>query len=520
MTCAAKIEDSADAMNSALYLWREAYGKAPQDVDVVCGLAKCLSFVLVRPSNTYRVSDALRVLDCFSDQSHPEIRTARADVLRFNDSSAARVVTAYGPADGLSRAATRTRRRLWWRSAGPLGQLSLRVADRIPGKRRARHASEPVPRTEAESEAVAQVLDSVRHLPPSATREHIEQALQQHGRQPSLLLACANAADADHAYWHSLVVAAEAARSSPDSLDTVCGLAWALDATYGYGTALQALESLPADARQTVEARVFAGNLHRSAGNFALAAAAYDDPRDLDRYDRENRRDCARRALLRPFRAPGRDDVDAIDPSSFDPVPPGIAQLLDRAATLIDEPARMRELAKAALDEHSRHPRLLLVLAEAERLYGDRHASAALADEAMRAAPKDPLIVAGAIKELWLADYDADSLRAISELSEQLNSSPAIRGTAARSTGTGGCVHMRSPPSAAVGLTHGAGGCDGPAGGGPAVQQRGSAPPSRPGRTHCYLGWHYPRRRRSRCPRCRFPSLSPLRSAATWPFTR
>ena len=200
--------------------------------------------------------------------------------------------------------------------------------------------------------------------------------------------------------------------------------------THGYGTALQPLESLPADARQTVEARVFAGNLHRYAGNFALAATAYGDPRDLDRYDRKSRRRCARRALLRRLRAASRDDVDAIDPSSFDPVPSGIAQVLDRAATLIDEPARMRELAKAALEEHGRHPRLLLVLAEAEGLYGDRHASAALAAEAMRAAPKDPLTVAEGINELWLADYDADALRAITDLSEQLNSSPAIRRTA------------------------------------------------------------------------------------------
>ncbi len=430
LACAAKVEDSADAPNRALYLWREAYRGVPQDVDVVCGLAICLGSTLVRPSNTFRVSDALQVLNRFSDQSHPEIRTARADVLRFNDCSAARVVAAYGPVGDLSRAAARTRRRLWWRSAGPFGQLSLRVADRVRGERRACSRTEPVPRTEVESEAVAEVLDSIRQLPPSAARERIEEAWRQHGRQPSLLLAYVDAADSDRAYWQGLVVAAEAARSSPDSLDTVSSLAWALDATHGYGSALQVLASLPAAARQTVEARVFAGSLHRYEGYFALAATAYGDPRDLDGYDRKSRRHCARRALLRRLRAASRDDVGAIDPASFDPVPPGIAQVLDRAATLIDEPARMRELAKAALEEHGRHPRLLLVLAVAERLYGDRHASAALAAEAMHAAPEDPLIVAEAIRELWLADYDADALRAITDLSEQLNSSPAIRGTA------------------------------------------------------------------------------------------
>src|SRR5260370_15889500 len=113
-----------------------------------------------------------------------------------------------------------------------------------------------------------------------------EEAWQQHGRQPSLLLECARADASDGAYWHCLAVAAEAARSSPDSLDTVCMLAWALDATYGYGPALQVLASLPAAARQTAEARVAAGTLHPAAGNYALAVAAYGDPRDLDRFDR------------------------------------------------------------------------------------------------------------------------------------------------------------------------------------------------------------------------------------------
>ena len=226
-------------------------------------------------------------------------------------------------------------------------------------------------------------------------------------------------------------MAAEAARSSTDSLDTVCTLASAraYDTTYGYAAALQVLESLPASARQTVEARVLAGELHRSAKNFALAATAYGDPRDLDRYDRKKRRRCARRALLQRLRSASRGDVDAIDPASFNPVPSAIARVLDQAALLIDQPAEVRELVSAAPGEQGRHPLLLLTLAEAERAYGDRHACAALATEAMHSAPEDPLIVARSIRELWLADYDADALRVIADLSEQLTTSPAVRST-------------------------------------------------------------------------------------------
>ena len=183
-----------------------------------------------------------------------------------------------------------------------------------------------------------------------------------------------------------------------------------------------------------------AGDLHRYARNFAIAAAAYGDPRDLSRYDRKVRRYCVRRALLQPLRASSRDDVDAIDPSSFDPMPPGIAQVLDRAATLTDEPARMRELAKAAIEEHGRHPQLLLVLAEAERLYGDRHAGAAMAAEAMGAAPKDPLIVA---KPSGSYGSRTTTQTRCARSRTSPNSSTASRpfaGPRATSTGTGGCV--------------------------------------------------------------------------------
>jgi tetratricopeptide (TPR) repeat protein len=427
LACAARIEDAADAKNTACYLWREALQQAPDDIDVVCGLARCLAYTLVKPSYTLRTSDALRVLDSFPDQSHPEIRTARADVLRSNDAPAARVVAAYGPVDGLPMAAARTRRRLWWRSAWPLGQLCVHTSDRIRGERRARSVSGQVSRTEAESEPVARVLDSLDDLTPSEARERIEEACRQHGRQPSLLLAYADVDDSDQGRWHCLAVAAEAARNSTDSLDTVCALGSAVHATYGYGTALQVLESLPAAARHTIEARVVTGDFHKYAKNFALAVTAYGDPRDLDLYNRKTRRRCARRALPQRLRSSSSGDIDAIDPASFDPVPPAIARVLDQAASLIDEPARLRELIGKAFEEHGRHPLLLLGLAEAERMYGDRHAGAALAAEAMRSAPDDPLIVAESIRELWLDDYDADALRAIADLSEQLTTSPAVR---------------------------------------------------------------------------------------------
>jgi tetratricopeptide (TPR) repeat protein len=429
LACAAGIEAAADAQHTALYLWREAHQQAPHDVDVICGLALCLADTLVKPSNTWRVSDALQVLDCFPDQNHPQIRSARADVLRSNNASAVRLVAAYGPVDGLSMADARTRRRLWWRSAGPLGQLCVRVTDRIRGERRTRPVSDQVPRTEAESEAVARVLDSLDKLTPPEARKRIAEAWEQHGRQPSLLLAYAAIDESNDVYWHCLALAAEAARTSANSLDTVCALASALDMTYGYGAALQVLESLPAAGRHTVEARVIAGGLHRYEKNFALAATAYGDPRDLDRFDRKSRRHCARRALLQRLRSVGGGDVDVIDPASFDPVSPAIARVLDQLESLINEPARLRELACRAFEEHGRHPMLLLMLAYAERTYGDRHLCAALAAEAMRSAPEDPLVVAGSIRELWFADYDAEALRAIAEVSEQLTTSPAVRGT-------------------------------------------------------------------------------------------
>jgi tetratricopeptide (TPR) repeat protein len=432
LASAAEIEDAADAKNTSLLFWRAAYQEAPDDIDVSCGLAECLANTWVTPSYTYRIGEALRVLDDFPDQDHPRIRATRAEILHLGDASTARVVAAYGRAGGLSRSAARARRRLWWRSAGPVGQLGIRIADRIRGAHHIRPIVDLAFRTEAETEAVARVLDSVRELPPLAAKQRIEEAFEEHGRLPSLLLAHAEADEQDKAFWHSLAMVAEAARSSPSSLDTVCRLASALNSMFDYGTALQVLKSLPPAARQTVEARVTTGDLHRYAGNFALAAAAYGDPRDLERFDRKSRRRCVRRSLLRRWRPrpAGRIDLTPIDLASFDPVAPAIAHVLDRVTQHNEPPAKLREICHAAIHEHGRHPRLLLALADVELGYGDRHTGAAMAAEAMRDAPEDPLIVAACIRDLRFAGYHADALRTIRDLSEQLKRSPAICETA------------------------------------------------------------------------------------------
>lgn len=429
LVCAAEIEFDVNSLNTSAHFWREAYAAAPHDVDVTCGLAKCLVRTLVSQSATFRVNDALRVLDGFPDQSHPKIRAARADALEFNDAPAARVVAAYGPADGLRSYDAQTRRRLWWRSAGPLGQLALRVADRVRGPVAEHPEPDSLSRTQAESEAVARVLDAVRELPPPAVRERIEEAMREHGRQPSLLLAYAQSESADRVYWHRLALAAEAARSSKGSLEAICGLTWAVNAVFGYGSALQVLASLPDAARRTGEARAVTGNLHQISKNFALAVAAYGDPRDLDDYYRKFRRRALPMALVQRLLPVSRGDVAAIDPLSFDPVPPAIARILDRGARSSD-PAEIVELYRTAIDEHGRHPRLLLEFATVERRHGDRDVCAALAAEAIAAAPDDPLVVSDGVRELWLVDRDADALRALDERSEDLTKSPAFCQTA------------------------------------------------------------------------------------------
>jgi len=109
-----------------------------------------------------------------------------------------------------------------------------------------------------------------------------------------------------------------------------------------------------------------------------------------------------------------------------------VARVFDQATSLTAEPAEQRELIGTAFEEYGRHPLLVLLLADLELDYGDRHACAALALEAMRGAPEDPVIVAESIRYLWLADYDADALRRINDLSKQFQNSPAFCQTAGR----------------------------------------------------------------------------------------
>lgn len=342
------------------------------------------------------------------------------------------MAAAYGPIADLSGSNARAARRYRRRSAGPLGQWCIRISDRVRSKRQSVR-TEDIPRAEADSEAVARVLDSLDGLEPSEAKTRIEKAMEEHGRQPVLLLAYAKADQKSNSYWHALAVAAEAAHASPDSLDAVCNLAWHSYLTYGYGTALQVLASLPAVARSTVDARILAGRLHQYVGNFAHAVKAYGDLGERPGYARTWRRQCIRKALLRPTLAlVAWSEVAAANPSTPIAPPPAIALVLDSQVEFENEPAKLRELFHSAIAEHGRHPRLLLALADVEVQYGDEHAGAALATEALRAAPEDPLIVGDVIRTLWQADRDVDALRMIRELSEQLEQSLYVRRLAGR----------------------------------------------------------------------------------------
>ncbi len=289
------------------------------------------------------------------------------------------------------------------------------MIDWIRDRRYRQPSAGPIPRISAESEAIARTLDSLRNLSSAEASQRLEDAMREHGRQPSLLLASAAADHSERRYWHRLAVAAEAARVSGGDVDAVCELAAALHETHGYGTALQVLASLPAVARSTVKARVTTANQHDWAGNPALAAAAYGDPRDLDKRLRAQRRQRLRQGLTQRLRhGSSGDSVEAIDATSFDPVSSSIARVLDEAQSQADGQAR--ETLQAAMADHGRHPLLLLELARTERRGGDDHTCAALAREAVRIAPEAPLIVADAMMELWLADYDADALRLLTDL--------------------------------------------------------------------------------------------------------
>lgn len=128
LDCAAQIEQSAGYPSTALFFWRQACQRAPGDVRIVSGLAECLVSTRVDSFLPYRVPDALGVLDRYLDQRAPLIRAARGSVLSRYGAPAARCVAGYGRAKGLPAPAARARRRLWWRSAGPLGQLGVWAA--------------------------------------------------------------------------------------------------------------------------------------------------------------------------------------------------------------------------------------------------------------------------------------------------------------------------------------------------------------------------------------------------------
>jgi len=228
--CAAAVEDDADAIDTALFLYREAHRADPADVDVVCGLAVLLAGTLAAPDGVLRTDDALRVLDAFHDQNHPKIRNARVEVLRERDAALARVVAAYGGRRGLSADAARTRRRLWLRSGGPLGQLLVIVADWRRGRLlTADQGGRPVRRTEAESEDLARLYDSLKGKPASAARERLDEAIARHGRTPSLLVRHAEFDLEDGASWQALACAAEAFRADQESLDRALWLAHGVD---------------------------------------------------------------------------------------------------------------------------------------------------------------------------------------------------------------------------------------------------------------------------------------------------
>ena len=175
--------------------------------------------------------------------------------------------------------------------------------------------------------------------------------------------------------------------------------------------------------RNSTEYRVQLGNLHCSAGNFALAAGAFGNPRYLDSVDRKTRRWSLRRGLLQSRRV---GLSAAMDLASFDPVSLPIARVLDEAR-LADQSARVHEILTVAIEEHGRHPWLLLNLAWQKGLDGDRHAKAALAAEAMNLAPEIPLVVSDVLWQLLDSDYDAQMLGIIAGLSEKMQDSSELR---------------------------------------------------------------------------------------------
>jgi tetratricopeptide (TPR) repeat protein len=429
LRCLAELESSADAPQTALYLWREAYVAAPADVDIVCGLARQLSDTWLAVSEVTRFQEAVQILDAFADQQHPDIRAARGHIFNYYGTSLSRAVAAYGPAAGLPPDAAGNRRRCWWRSAGPAGQLRMRMVDWRWGPWSAL-TEQPAPRGDAETEEVARLLDQVGSLPSASARERLEEAWQQHGRLPSLLLAHAALDLRNGGNWPCLALSAEVLRSHPGHVEAACLFASSLSylTLFTYGSAVAVLENVPAATRQSTGVRVTLGDIHRRAGNHALAVAAYGDPRHLDGFDRRSRRRIRRRGLLQ--RRGNRSD-DRLATVALHPLDFAVAQALDKERTLADSPESGRAVLDAAIAEHGRHPLLLVALARACRATGDPQSSASLAQEAAASAQADQLILAIAIYELWLSGFSAEAFGILdSDPPDKPGTNPSLRAVA------------------------------------------------------------------------------------------
>ena len=426
LRCLAELEDSNGATQTALYLWCEAYRSAPSDIDIVCGLARQLSRTLVTGPDVWRFQEAVRILDAFPDRQDPKVRATRGAVFRYCETPPSRIVAAYGPARGLPAHAARDRRRSWWRSAGPLGQFHARLVDwrqsRWPVP-----ADHPAPRARAESEEVARLLDSLDDLSPSNARERLEEAWQKYGRLPSLLLAHAVLDWKENADWQCLALATEAARTNPGDVEAACWLAKSVDYLLDYSTAVDVLETLPAATRQSAAIRVALGDLHRNAGNLALAATAYGDPRDLDWTDRRSRRRSVLRGLLQRRKADHGADRAPFDLATFEPVTFETAQVLDKSSSLQDSPDHGCGVLEAGIADHGRNPLLLLSLARAHAFAGDWGACGRLAAEAVTSAGGSPSIAAAAIRELWRGGFDTEALHMIQELPDEIRNAPPVR---------------------------------------------------------------------------------------------
>jgi thioredoxin-like negative regulator of GroEL len=425
LRCLAELEDSDGAARTALYLWFEAHRAAPTDVEIVCGLAGQFGRTWFGAPEVRRFQEALQVLDAFPDRELPEVRATRGNVFSRAGLRRARVAAAYGKSPGLPADAARARRLYRWKSAGPLGRALMRFTDwrRGPWPVPADH---PVACSGAESEEIARLLDAIDELSPSTARERIEEAWQQYGRLPSLLLAHADLDWDEDADWQSLVLAAEALDTDPGNIQAACYLARSINYLYDFRAAVKILEAVPHQIRRSIAVRAALGELYRNAGNPAEAVTAYGDPRDLPRPYRRHRRRCVRRGLVRHFRPSAREDRGPFDLVMLIP-DHEIARVLDQSKPLWDSPDHGRAVLEAGIADHGRHPLLLLTLATAQRQAGDLASCEALAAEAAANARQNPFITAMAIGELWRADFDAEALRMLKELPEEIEDAAPLQ---------------------------------------------------------------------------------------------